>query len=150
MALSTQLYPTIENFKKAGIYIYHPVIGMQSGWLGPGKYDWTIIDTFFGRLLELNPDAYFLPRVQLNTPNWWKEAYPAELIKYGLPTPEDRYNIQKRRNSSMSEGGHYFMASGEELWEASFASDLWRQDTAAMLRDFEILTLRPAVTAICD
>ena len=136
MALSTHLYPTIGNFKKAGIHIYHPVLGMRSGWLGPDKYDWSIIDAFFGRLLEMNPDAYFLPRIQLNTPNWWKEAHPSEMIKYGLPTPERKYNVHIKRKISPSEGGHHFIASGDELWEASLASDVWRQDTAEMLRDF--------------
>ncbi len=136
MALSTHLYPTVGNFKQAGINIYHPVVGMRSGWLGPDTYDWSIIDTFFGRLLEMNPDAYFLPRIQLNTPNWWKEAHPSELIKYGLPTPENKINVHIKRNLPQSEGGHHFMASGDELWEASFASEVWRRDTAAMLRDF--------------
>jgi len=136
MALSTHLYPTIDNFKKAGIDIYHPIIGMRSGWLGPDQYDWSIIDAFLGRLLEMNPNAYFLPRVQLNTPNWWKESHPSELIKYGLPTPEKNVNVHEKRNIPQSEGGHYFMASGDEIWEASFASEVWRQDTAAMLQDF--------------
>lgn len=136
MALSTHLYPTIDNFRQAGINIYHPVLGMRSGWLGNGKYDWSIMDAFFGKLLEMNPDAYFLPRIQLNTSNWWKEAHPAELIKYGLPTPERKHNVHIKRKISPSEGGHHFMASGDELWEASFASELWRQDTAEMLRQF--------------
>lgn len=135
LALSTHLYPTIGNFKKAGINIYHPILGMRSGWLGPKQYDWSIIDVFLGRLLEMNPDAYLLPRIQLNTPNWWKEAHPSELIKYGLPTPEKKFNIIKKENLPQSEGGYYFL-SGGELWEASFASDVWRQDTAAMLQDF--------------
>jgi len=135
LALSTHLYPTIGNFKKAGINIYHPILGMRSGWLGPKQYDWSIIDAFLGRLLEMNPDAYLLPRIQLNTPNWWKEAHPSELIKYGLPTPEKKFNIIKKENLPQSEGGYYFL-SGGELWEASFASDVWRQDTAAMLQDF--------------
>ncbi len=136
MALSTHLYPTIGNFKKAGINIYHPIIGMRSAWLGPGKYDWSIIDAFFGKLLEMNPDACFLPRLQLNTPNWWKEAHPAELIKYGLPIPERKINVHIKRKIPQSEGGHYFMASGDELWEASLASEVWRRDTAGMLRAF--------------
>ncbi|MEE9168165.1 MAG: hypothetical protein V3U73_00285 [bacterium] len=135
MALSTHLYPTIGSFKKAGINIYHPILGMRSGWLGPNQYDWTLIDAFLGRLLELNPDAYFLPRIQLNTPNWWKEAHPSELIKYGLPTPKKKFDIIKNENLSQSEGGYYFL-SGGELWEASFASEIWRKDTAIMLKAF--------------
>ncbi len=134
-AMCTHMYPTIANFKKAGINVYQPILGMRSGWLGPDEYDWTIIDAFLGRLLELNPDAYFLPRLHLSTPDWWKEAHPSELIKYGLPIPEDNYDIIKKKNLTPSEGGFYFF-SGGDLWEVSFASEIWRQDTAAMLRAF--------------
>ncbi len=134
-ALSTHMYPTIENFRRAGIDIYHPLIGMRGGWLGDNKYDWSKMDAFLGRLLELNPKAYFLPRLQLNTPSWWKEAYPDELLKFGQKTPENKYNLIKKRNLEASECGFYFKANAE-LWEASYASELWRKDSADMLRDF--------------
>ncbi|MCK5573144.1 MAG: hypothetical protein KAJ12_10305 [Bacteroidetes bacterium] len=135
LALSTHLYNTIENFKEAGLHIYNPIIGTRSMWLGPDRYDWSRVDAFLDRLLELNPGAFFMPRLQLNTPTWWKEAHPEEMIKYGLDTPEKRHNILKHQDFPLTEGGHYF-GTGNELWEASLASELWRRDTAAMLRAY--------------
>ncbi len=135
MASATSLYPTIRNFEAAGIRLIHPIVGLSLSWLGPGEYDWTPVETFLGRLLDLYPEAFFLPRVHLTTPDWWKDAHPGELIRYGLETPEDRYDIVKKRNLTLSEGGFYFR-SGAELREASFASEQWRNDTAEMFRAF--------------
>ncbi|MGB5873671.1 MAG: hypothetical protein WBH56_08100 [Bacteroidota bacterium] len=132
LALSTHLYNTMENFKEAGLNIYNPIIGTRSMWLGPDRYDWSRVDVFLDRLLELNPGAFFMPRLQLNTPTWWKVAHPEELIKYGLDIPEKRYDILKHQDLVFTEGGHYF-GTGNELWEASLASELWRRDTAGML-----------------
>jgi hypothetical protein len=135
MASSTQLYPTIENFAAAGIVFIHPILSLMPAWLGPGKYDWSMAETFLARLLELYPGAYFLPRMSLNTPDWWKDAHPEELIMYGLSTPEDRYDVVRKRKLSMSEGGFYY-GSGGELREASFASERWRTDTGEMFAAF--------------
>ena len=134
-ALSTNLYPTIDNFKRAGLNIYHPILGMYSCWKGMGEYDWTVVDTFLGHLLELNPDAYFMPRVQINPPIWWKEQNEDELLKYGLTPPERLHNVISKGNYELSEGGFYYK-SGAEVWEASYASEKWRADTSEMLRAF--------------
>ncbi|MEX2189343.1 MAG: hypothetical protein WEB33_01465 [Bacteroidota bacterium] len=135
LALSTHMYPTVENFRQAGIHAYHPILGLQSGWLGPDEYDWSVIDTFLGTLLTLDPQALFLPRLQLDTPAWWKKAHPSELIQYALPTNEMNYDLPSKKNLKPSEGGYYF-DTVHELWEASFASELWRKDTGTMLRAF--------------
>jgi len=135
LALSTHLYATVGNFKEAGLHIYNPIIGTRSMWQGPGRYDWSRVDAFLDRLLELNPGAFFMPRLQLNTPTWWKKAHPEEMIAYGLEIPENRYDILRQKELLLTEGGHYF-GTGDELWEASFASELWRRDTAAMLRAY--------------
>lgn len=131
LALSRKLIPTTPVFQDAGINLLQPFLGMQAGWKGPDEYDWTTLDAFLGRLLELNPNALFLPRVHLATPEWWKKAHPEAMIEYGRSYPEERYDSEKR----LSEGGHHW-GSGNELWEASFASEEWRRDTADMLRAY--------------
>ena len=86
-------------------------------------------------LLELHPDAFFLPRLQLDTPEWWKDAHPDELITYGLPTREEEYRLVQKGNIQQFEGGFY-NRGGVDLREASFASTVWREDTCRMLRAF--------------
>ena len=131
LALSRRMIPTTPVFREMGINLLRPILGMQSGWTGPGEYDWSELDAFLGRLLELNPDARFILWLHLATPDWWKEAHPEAMIEYGRPYPDRWYNFEKR----VSEGGHRWN-SGSELWEASFASKAWRRDTANMLRAY--------------
>lgn len=132
---SLHLLQTATNYRDAGITLLHPVLGLESAWKGMHTYDWTEIDRFFARLLTLVPDAYFLPRLQLDTPEWWKDAHPEDLTVYGLPTKESAYNIIRKRPIQVLEGG-YVLRIGAELREASFASRAWREDTAAMLTAF--------------
>ncbi len=132
---SLHLLQTATNYREAGITLLHPVIGLESAWRGINTYDWTEIDRFLGRLLTLVPEAYFLPRLQLDTPEWWKDAHPDELTVFGLPTKESEYNIARKRELPVLEGG-YVLRIGAEVREASFASGVWREDTAAMLKAF--------------
>ncbi len=133
MALSTSLLPTVENFRKMDVPILCPIVGTRSLWNGPDKYDFTSFESDMGRLLDRHPDAYIFPRLHLHTPVWWTDTHPDELIVYGLPTPSERYDQVKRGVLKTIDGGHY-MRSGSELREASFASELWREDTASMIQ----------------
>ncbi len=134
--LSTKLLPTVDNMRRMGIDLLQPIIGLQSFWTGPGEYDWTAHDEYFGRLLTIHPDAMFFPRVQLQSPRWWKDAHPEELIAYGLPGAEGTFNRIEQRGMERMEGGHYFTEFYGEGREASFASEVWKRDTAALLRAY--------------
>lgn len=133
MALSAAMYPTIDNYRQGGIHYYNPILGMRSAWKGPGEYDWSWLDLHFGRMLTLDPDAYFFPRLHLNTPDWWKETHPDQLIEYGYETNSENHGIL--HHLERTDGGYYY-GLGRELREASFASEQWRRDTGEMIRAF--------------
>ena len=76
LAWSWKLVESTPIFRKAGINLLHPIIGLNAAWPEPDKYDWELFDQFFAQLLTKNPNAYFLPRIHLDVPNWWKEKYP--------------------------------------------------------------------------
>ncbi len=132
MALSSNVLQMAPVFKKAGIRFLAPIIGMQSFWQGPGDYDWEELDRFFAELLMLHPGAYFLPRLHLNTPLWWCEKHPDEMLKYGLPADPERFKIEPK---TVLPGGLVW-ESGQEVYEASWASEKWRRDTGEMVKAF--------------
>lgn len=131
LAVSSSLLRTAQSYRKAGIRLLHPLIGLEDGWVGPGTYDWSRIEKYFAQLLELVPDAFLLPRLHPYVPNWWKEAHPEELIKCGLPIDPGQYKAA----AQFIEGGFNWTAMSDP-YAASFASEVYKKDAYAMLRDF--------------
>ncbi|SHF77574.1 Beta-galactosidase [Mariniphaga anaerophila] len=76
-------------------------------WIAPGKIDFDIMDASINEILEVAPDAYILPRISCNSPSWWDSFHPADTCRTyetGLPQCQ------------------------------SFSSQIWREETAEVLR----------------
>ncbi len=132
LAWSWGLVESAAVFKQTGINLLHPILGLNAAWPEPGKYDWSEFDDLFARLLAQNPQAFFLPRVLLDVPEWWKEKNPSELIQCALPMnpAEDTHYRPVRRSP---EGG---MLWGIQLREPSLASEVWKSDVESLFREF--------------
>lgn len=126
------LLQTTPIFKRCGVNLLHPILGLNAAWSSDGRYDFTVFDTLFAQLLERNPQALFLPRIMLDVPLWWKEKYPDELIRCCLPLKPEN-DRQYRPVITNPEGG---MLWGIQLQEPSWASSIWRRDMTAILRAF--------------
>jgi len=102
--------PRHLEMAKAGIHLYCDWFGTSGhsdlGHVAPDVYDYTEFDVYFARLLEADPDAYFLPHIGVTPPIWWQTANPHELCLY-------------------ADGSH-----GPQ----SFASEKWRREVAEDLR----------------
>ena len=131
LAVSSSLLHTAPSYRSAGIRFLHPLIGLEDGWIGPEKYDWERFDTYFAKLLELVPDAFLLPRIHPYTPAWWNESHPDELVKCGLPIDAGQYKAP----AQIIEGGFNWTALFDP-YAASFASEIYKRDAIAMLRNF--------------
>jgi hypothetical protein len=131
LAGSSGLIHTIKSFKASGIKFFHPLISLENGWMGPGKYDWDPVDRYFAKLLSIVPDAFFLPRLHLYAPTWWKDAHPEELVQYGLPVDKTQY---KMGNLTIDSGFDWNCVF--DAYSASLASDVWKKDMGEVLRDF--------------
>ena len=133
--LSTALLTgPLATFQGMGLHLIQPNLGMTDSWTGPGQYDFTALEDYMARLLVLAPNAYFFPRMHLITPIWWKDAHPDEIGVLGMGDPGPSWDIL-RTSSVLGEGSKRF-APMIESREASYASDVWRRDTADMLRAF--------------
>jgi hypothetical protein len=131
LAGSSGLIHTIKSFKDSGIRYFHPLISLENGWIGPGKYDWAPVERYFAKLLSLMPDALFLPRLHLYAPAWWKNAHPDELVQYGLPVDKTQYKMGKMTIDSGFDWNCVI-----DSYAASLASDIWKSEMGEVLRDF--------------
>jgi hypothetical protein len=131
-AWSWKLLKYTPDFKAAGINIIYPILQVSDGWLAKGQYDWQKFETFLFQLLKLNPDAYFLPRLLLYAPDWWKDKHPDQLIQTCIPF-DSKYN-KSTPELLIGEGGQRWWRDNPK--EVSFASAIWKDDTGLMLTNF--------------
>jgi hypothetical protein len=131
LALSDELLKTAAAYRDSGISMFTPILGLNVGWIAPGKYDWGAFDIFFARLLAIHPPSFFLPRLHLNPPAWWKEAHPGEIVQCGLTPDPSLFHLPER----LGETGLNWNGLTDP-YDASWASTLWRKEMADVLRAF--------------
>ena len=78
-----------DDFSKAGVRLHTCIV--QSGWYGPGEYDYTATDRAVDELMRGAPERLFIPRIKLNAPVSWCKANPEEVFVYwgGPETAEE-------------------------------------------------------------
>jgi hypothetical protein len=110
LAWSWSLLQATPLFEQAGVNILHPVLGLNSVWLESGEYDWARFDDFFDQLLAIHPDAFFLPRVQLDVPDWWKKSHPDEMIVPAIPIGTE--GNERYHKAELNPGGGWLFDFG--------------------------------------
>ena len=105
-SVGTKLYSVNLNFSEAAISARVPVLVFQKGIFENETPDFSIVDKNFGQILEVCPDAYIFPRVNVNLSEKWEKEHPDELC--------DTSHTGQRR--------------------VSFASDLWAQEVKKNLK----------------
>ncbi|MBI2299079.1 MAG: hypothetical protein HYU66_09095 [Armatimonadetes bacterium] len=99
-----------REIAQAGLHVYSDwfgtSVGADQGHLAPDRYDYAEYDRYFAAILEVDPEAWFLPHLGVTAPNWWQELHKEEC--------------------SQAESGRRYASS--------FASELWRRDSAEDLR----------------
>jgi len=128
---SWSLRRATPHFRAAGVHILQPVFGLNASWPTPTTYDWREYEAVIANLLDLHPDAYFLPRVLLDIPDWWRDRYPEECVQCAAPLPDGRPAYRPIRRNP--EGGWLW---GLQTREPSFASDQYRDDMQRQLHAF--------------
>ncbi len=96
---------TLKLAGPRGLHLGNPPLPVI--WTEPGKSpDFTALDRMVEHILSLDPRALIIPRLNLDAPQWWKEAHPDHIQVYDV--------------------GKQVMASP--------ASELWQRDASAALR----------------
>lgn len=71
----------IELAAKAGVnFVSFPT---DLPWPKPGEtVDWKNADASCQRVLDANPNALLVPRIPMDAPAWWREAYPDDVMQW--------------------------------------------------------------------
>lgn len=99
-----------QEFAQAGVHLFSDWFGTSIssdlGHIAPDVYDYSLFDRYFTQILDIDPQAYFLPHIGVVAPLWWQKLHPEELTVY---------------------------ADGKK-GPPSFASPLWRERSGEDLR----------------
>jgi hypothetical protein len=99
-----------REIAQAGVHLYADWFGTSQssdmGHIAPDRYDYAEFDRYFAAILDVDPEARFIPHIGLTGPGWWQQAHPEEMCQFedGTKGP------------------------------TSFASELWRQEMGEDLR----------------
>jgi hypothetical protein len=80
--------PHVAGMAQAGLGLFS--WGCECGWIGPGTWDFTGVDTEAATILAAAPNAWLLPRVLGLAPDWWMDGHPDQCVHTfaeGRPTP---------------------------------------------------------------
>lgn len=101
------------GFRGNHLYTMHTI----DWWQGIDRYDFTAADRELSAMLEVDPQAWIIPRLVIDAPDEWLDAHPEELLQYGDP-------------AAWTEEGECWGVGRHATW----VSEVWRRDAAAALR----------------
>ena len=114
---------SVKESYEDGVRVFSFLYPMTVTWQENGGFDFTEIDLLTDRIIKLIPGGRMMPRVFLNTPFWWDEKYPDELLKFSGPTPR-----QRKFSHEVSPLWKYESKMFHGANNASVASKQWRLD----------------------
>jgi hypothetical protein len=122
------------NFNDMAIPIMHPAVSFSITWSGPDQPIsmaplLSVLETIHAR----SPDAYILPRLLLDVPNWWKALHEDQLVSGALDLDASGLRTAFRDHIINEEGG---WPLGMVLDQPSPFSASWRTMMRRMLGQF--------------
>lgn len=118
---STEVFTDFEN---AGVSLFcvmatptdHGYSLARTAWKSEKEFDFTQLDERMEMVLAGDPQAHVIPRIYIAAPKWWCAKHPDEVVTHD---PVDGKPV-------------VFMQGGKPV--PSWASEIWRRDTAAAIR----------------
>lgn len=75
-----------REIAQAGIHLYADWFGASTssdmGHVAPDRYDYAEYDRYFAAILDVDPEAYFIPHIGVTGPLWWQKAHPEEMCQF--------------------------------------------------------------------
>lgn len=118
-----------RDMTKAGVKVHTCIL--PTGWQDEGEYSFKTVSEIFTRLMEENPDIYFIPRIKLNPPVAWMKKNPEELfvVENGPKNVEEiRRLVGSDRHNTVGD-----TKEGDLLYNQSFSSKKWKREASVYL-----------------
>ncbi len=121
-----------RDMTRAGIKVHTCIL--SSGWVDDNKYDFKTPMKILTRLMEENPDIYFMPRIKLNPPVLWQKKYPEDICVYenGPRTTEDISTLIGGKKHNIRGDGQ----KGTLIANQSLSSKNWIKCAKKYLKEF--------------
>ncbi len=121
-----------RDMTRAGIKVHTCIL--SSGWVDDNKYDFKTPMAILTRLMEENPEIYFMPRIKLNPPVTWQKTHPEDICVYENG-PKNAEEI------SALIGGEYHNIRGDgepgtRIANQSLSSENWIKSAKKYLEKF--------------
>ncbi|MFO7958266.1 MAG: hypothetical protein R6X33_14360 [Candidatus Brocadiia bacterium] len=116
----------LRNFAGQGVRLVQVDLFLEHLWTSEDEFDIEPARRQIRGVLEAIPDAAVFLRFHVNTPPWWNEAHPDELVRYA--DCEVQEEAPDRR--------HIMDGDLEPRPRVSLASRLWRREAGEKLSEF--------------
>lgn len=121
-----------RDMTRAGIKVHTCIL--SSGWMDEDEYDFKTPMAILTRLMEENPEIYFMPRIKLNPPVTWQKTHPEDICVYENG-PKNAEEI------SALIGGEYHNIRGDgepgtRIANQSLSSENWIKSAKKYLEKF--------------
>lgn len=134
-----------KDFYAHGVKIHSFIL--NSGWVGDGKFNYSMTDATMDAALAIGSDAKFIPRIKLNVPIEWCKNNPEEVFVYFdgpreaegirnlVGTPEHDYIGYESPNGIYMAPQKYNRPNvNGKICLQSFCSDKWLNDAKIALQ----------------
>lgn len=135
-----------QSMYKSGIRIHSFIL--NSGWIGDGKYDYTVPFRTMDKAVEIGEDVLLIPRIKLNVPVDWCHNHPEEVFVYHngpktaaeikklVGTPRHDYlGYEAPDGVYMGSDKYKRPNTGGKISLQSFSSKVWLEDAKKALKN---------------
>jgi hypothetical protein len=122
---------SLESMYNQGVRIFSFILPLPVTWKEEGGYDFSLIDELCDKILEAAPDGLLIPRVFMNTPDWWDHRNPEEILAFRGPKPQ----IKQTRSNKQSLW-QYGNKITHDIRNPSITSEKWRKDASLALEAY--------------
>ena len=123
---------TVAEVAWRGVHVH--LVPIFFGWTGPGVYDFSRMDWRIQQVLQADPQAWLIVRIQARSmaPEWWMEAHPEAVSRFGFSSEVTLPRPTHQTSPAPSLGSNFWDEAGIPALEA-LAQHIQNQPYASRL-----------------